>query len=99
MLPEWTEDVVDGLSGEWSVIELWRQGPQQRLEQPSPHSERVLVVGRAAVRGKRLFFSFLFFWRGGRRFILKPKICQDRLGTNIGKQTSKRDSFSAYREA
>ena len=56
MLPEWTDDVNDGLSGEWSVIELWRQGPQQRLEQPSPHSERVLVVGRAAVRGKHLFF-------------------------------------------
>ena len=25
LLPEWTEDIYDGLAGEWSVIEVWRR--------------------------------------------------------------------------
>ena len=25
MLPEWTEDVYDGLAGEWYLVEVWRR--------------------------------------------------------------------------
>eukprot|EP01043_Picozoa_sp_COSAG02_P127305 COSAG02_NODE_64657_length_260_cov_0.621118_1_plen_60_part_10 len=25
MLPEWTEDVYDGLAGEWALVEVWRR--------------------------------------------------------------------------
>ncbi len=25
MLPEWTEDVYDGLAGEWTLVEVWRR--------------------------------------------------------------------------
>ncbi len=25
MLPEWTEDLYDGLAGEWSLVEIWRR--------------------------------------------------------------------------